>query len=175
MQQKVCECDAITPICCPDGWRLVLAGGRFTLPAESRYSPTEGECLAVAVALEQSKYYTLGCPRLYVATDHKPLVGILCDRALDTIANPRIVSIKERTLWWNFEILYVEGKNQKAADALSRQKFSSAASVCGLQMMPGDEDGSEQLGSELSGTLAALTSCYSGADVGPRVITWEKL
>ena len=57
-----------------------------------------GECLAVAVALEQSKFYTLGCPRLYVATDHKPLVGILCDRALDTIANPTIVSIKERTL-----------------------------------------------------------------------------
>ena len=54
--------------------------------------------MTVAVALEQSKFYTLGCPRLYVATDHKPLVGILCDRALDTIANPTIVSIKERTL-----------------------------------------------------------------------------
>ena len=72
----------------------------------------------MAVGLEQSKYYTLGCPRLYVATDHKPLVGILCDRALDTIPNPRIVSIKERTLWWGFEILYVAGKNQQAADAL---------------------------------------------------------
>ena len=100
LQQKICDCDAITPICCPGGWKLVLAGGRFTLPAESRYSPTEGECLAVAVGLEQSKFYTLGCPKLYIATDHKPLVGILCDRALDTIANPRIVSIKERTLWW---------------------------------------------------------------------------
>ena len=118
LQQKTCDCDTVTPICCPSGWRLVLAGGRFTLPAESRYSPTEGECLAVAVGLEQSKYYTLGCPRLYVATDHKPLVGILCDRALDTIPNPRIVSIKERTLWWGFEILYVAGKNQQAADAL---------------------------------------------------------
>ena len=73
----------------------MLAGGRFTLPAESRYSPTEGECLAVAVGLEQSKFYTLGCPRLYIATDHKPLVGILCDRALDTIGNPRIVSVSE--------------------------------------------------------------------------------
>ena len=30
LQQKVCACDAITPICCPDDWRLVLAGGRFT-------------------------------------------------------------------------------------------------------------------------------------------------
>ena len=77
----------------------MLAGGRFTLPAESRYSPTEGECLAVAVGLEQSKskFYTLGCPRLYIATDHKPMVGILCDRALDTIGDPRIVSIEERS------------------------------------------------------------------------------
>ena len=54
LQQKTCECDTISPICCPDGWRLVLAGGRLTLPAESRYAPTEGECLAVAVGLEQS-------------------------------------------------------------------------------------------------------------------------
>ena len=46
-QRKTCDCDAVTPICCLNGWRLVLAGGRFTLPAE---------CLAVAVGLEQSKY-----------------------------------------------------------------------------------------------------------------------
>ena len=130
----------------------------------------------MAVGLEQSKFYTLGCPRLYVATDHKPLVGILCDRALDTIANPRIVSIKERTLWWNYEILYVQGKNQQAADALSRKKFSSAASVCRLQIIPGDNrDDSDHLGSNLSATLAALTSGFSGAKAEPRVITWEKL
>ena len=176
LQQKTCECDAITPICCPDGWRLVLAGGRFTLPAESRYSPTEGECLAVAVALEQSKFYTLGCPRLYVATDHKPLVGILCDRALDTIANPRIVSIKERTLWWNFEILYVEGRSQQAADALSRRKFSSATSVCRLQIaVDNGEGGAECLGAHVSASLAGLISS-DGVTVGePRVITWESL
>ena len=111
----------------------------------------------MAVGLEQSKFYTLGCPKLYVATDHKPLVGILGDRALDTIANPRIVSIKERTLWWNFEILYVAGKSQQAADALSRKKFSAAASVCRLQMLGGDsEKDSGCFGSMLSATLAAL-------------------
>ena len=64
-----------------------MAGGRFTIPAESRYSPTEGEALAVAVGLEGSKYYTLGCRSLVVATDHKPLLSILNDRALDTVVN----------------------------------------------------------------------------------------
>ena len=42
LQQKVCACDAVSPICCPNGWRMVLACVRFTLPAESRYSHTEG-------------------------------------------------------------------------------------------------------------------------------------
>ena len=59
---------------CQPTLMLVLAGGKFTIPAETRYSPTEGEALAVAVGLESSRYYTLGCNRLMVATDHKPLV-----------------------------------------------------------------------------------------------------
>ena len=89
LQQKVCTCAVVSPVCCSEGWRLVLAGGRFTIPAESRYSPTEGEMLAVAVGLESSRYYTLGCQKLYVATDHKPLMSILNDRALDTICQPQ--------------------------------------------------------------------------------------
>ena len=36
------------PVCCPTGWHLVYAGSRFTMPAECRYAPTEGEALAVA-------------------------------------------------------------------------------------------------------------------------------
>ena len=28
--------------CCKEGWRLNLMGGRFTSPAEPRYSPIEG-------------------------------------------------------------------------------------------------------------------------------------
>ena len=153
----------------------MLAGGRFTLPAESRYSPTERECLAVAVGLEQSKFYTLGCPRLYVATDHKPLVGILCDRALDTIANPRIVSIKERTLWWNFDILYAAEKSQQAADALSRKKFSAAASVSKLQMIADGVNESEDLESRLSASLAAFIPSFGGSSTELRVINVGKL
>ena len=90
LQQKVCRCPVISPVCCSEGWRLVLAGGRFTIPAETRYSPVEGEALAVAAGLESSRYYTLGCRQLYVATDHKPLLAILNDRAMDTIVNPRL-------------------------------------------------------------------------------------
>ena len=89
---------------------------------ETRYSPTEGEALAVAVGLESSRYYTLGCRQLYVTTDHKPLLSILNDRALDTITNPRLIKLKERTLLWCFDLIYVPGNKQAAADTLSRKK-----------------------------------------------------
>ena len=66
--------------------------------------------------------------------------------------------------------MYVAGKSQQAADALSRKKFSAATSVCRLQMMGGDNgEDSVCFGSILSATLAVLIS-----DTEPRVITWEQ-
>ena len=75
--QKQCECKDISPSCCKGGWRLDLAGGRFTKPAESRYSPVEGECLAVSETLLKGRHFVLGCPDLIIAVDHKPLLGLL--------------------------------------------------------------------------------------------------
>ena len=43
LQQKTCECKKISPTCCSDGWRVVLAGDAFCKPAERNYSPIEGE------------------------------------------------------------------------------------------------------------------------------------
>ena len=119
--QQHCQCEiANAPICCKDGWKLVFAGSRFTLPAETRYSPTEGEALAVAWSLEHAKFFVLGCKHLLVSTDHRSLTGILQDRDLGTIKNPRILSIKERTLQFSFRIQYNPGKWHRAPDALSR-------------------------------------------------------
>ena len=64
--QKWCDCQQIHPRCCNDGWKLVLAGGRFTKPAESRYSPVEGELLAVVDALQKTRHFILGCDKLVV-------------------------------------------------------------------------------------------------------------
>ena len=72
--------------------------------------------------------------------------------------------------------MYVAGKSQQAADALSRKKFSAAASVCRLQMMASDgEDASGDLGCRLSASLAALTTSGGGSNTEPRVVTWEQL
>ena len=98
----------------------MLAGSRFLSSAEQRYAPIEGEALAVAWALEQSKYFTQGCEHLMVVTDHKPLVKILGDRTLDEITNTRLFRLKQRTLPWRFSIAHMPGKSNHAADATSR-------------------------------------------------------
>ena len=72
--QQHCSCPSRIPDCCPEGWRITLAGSRFLSSAEQRYAPIEGEALAVAWGLEQTRYFTQGCDDLLVVTDHKPLV-----------------------------------------------------------------------------------------------------
>ena len=108
------------PDCCPDGWKITLAGSRFLSGAEQRYAAIEGEELAIAWGLEQTRYFTQGCPNLLVVTDHKPLTKIFGDRTLDEISNTRLFRLKQRTLPWYFRTAYLPGKTNHAADATSR-------------------------------------------------------
>lgn len=103
----------------------MLAGSRFLSPTEQRYAPIEGECLAVAWGLEQTKYFTQGCTNLVVVSDHKHLVKILGDRTLDEISNSRIFWLKQRTLPWCFNVAHLPGKTNAAADATSRDSSSA--------------------------------------------------
>ena len=118
--QKHCLCQSDLPSCCAAGWKIVLAGSRFLSATEERYAPIEGEALAVAWGLEQSRYFTQGCSNLLVVTDHKPLVKLLGTRTLDEITNSRLFRIKQRTLPWSFLIKYMPGRTNLAADAASR-------------------------------------------------------
>ena len=144
------KCDpSKAPICCKEGWKLVFAGSRFTRGAEVRYSPTEGEGLSVAWGLEHARMFVLGCNSLIVSVDHKPLLGILNDRDLSSIDNPRILNIKQRTLPYHFTIQYNPGKWHRAADALSRNPSSSTKSclINALETMDGNT-GTNQHGDE---------------------------
>ena len=118
--QKHCLCDSSLPDCCSDGWKVTLAGSRFLTGAEKRYAAIEGEALAIAWGLEQTKYFTQGCQDFIVATDHKPLVKIFGDRTLDEIPNTRLFRLKQRTLPWRFRTVHLPGKTNHAADAASR-------------------------------------------------------
>ena len=119
--QKYCSCSLEkAPICCKNGWGLVFAGSRFTQGAEAAYSPTEGELLAVAWALNHAHIFTKGCKSLIVSTDHKPLLGILNEKPLEAMKNPRLIRLKEKTLGFNFVVQFNQGKWHRGPDAMSR-------------------------------------------------------
>ena len=120
LSQKHCDCESGLPGCCENGWQVTLAGSRFLIGPEQRYVAIEGEALAIAWALEQTRYFTLGCENLIVATDHKPLVTLFGDKDLNRIPNPRIFRLKQRTLGWSFQVIYLAGNTNLAADAVSR-------------------------------------------------------
>ena len=118
--QKHCNCRGNKPFCCRDGWKITLAGSRFTHPAESRYAPVEGEALAVADSLNKARYFVLGCKNLTLAVDHKPLLKIFGDRSLDEISNTRLRNLKVKTLGYRFRVIHITGVKHRAADAISR-------------------------------------------------------
>ena len=117
-------------MCCPDGWRLVYAGSRLTDSAETRYSPTEGEALAVTWALDQANNFNLGCRNLTVATDHKTLLCIFNDRDLCSILNPRISKLKERSFRCQFLTQYCPGIWQRGPGACSRNPPTLHSLIC---------------------------------------------
>lgn len=138
--QKHCTCSKTVPFCCRDGWKITLVGSRFTSAAESRYAPVEGEALAVADALEKARYFVLGCDKLIIAVDHKPLVKLFGDRSLEDIPNSRLRNLKEKTLRYRFTMLHIPGAKHRAADTVSRHPVGKPdamvlnddiASVCG--------------------------------------------
>ena len=159
--QKYCKCSARTPVCCKSGWKLCLVGSRFTHDAETRYAPIEGEALAVVYALQQTRYYTQGCTDLLVATDHKPLLGVLNNRSLADIANRRLLNLKEKTLPFKFEIVHISGRKNSGADAASRYPSpSQLASNCNDDEDEADND-------------AIVASMTSSLQVITNVTTWD--
>ncbi|GFO47397.1 enzymatic polyprotein [Plakobranchus ocellatus] len=106
LKQKYCKCSSKTPACCPHDWKLCLVGSRFITPAKSRYAPIEVESHTLAYALQQTRYYTLGCSDLIVATDHE-------------IDNRRLLNLKEKTHAHRLTITHVSGTKNKGFDAAS--------------------------------------------------------
>ena len=169
MKQKYCACVQLSPTCCPDGWKLCLVGSRFTTPAESRYSPVEGEALAVVYALHQTRYYILGCRNLIVATDHKPLLKILNDKPLAEITNRRLLNLKEKTLPYSFTIVHISGRKNTGPDAVSRYPSHKGDRT----QLPGEPNVSYVGWSDVADdTCLASAACITLNSVS-NMVTWD--
>ena len=141
--QQHCQCEESKgPTCCKEGWKLVFAGSRFTRGAEVRYAPTEGEALGIAWSLEHARLFVLGCQKLTISTDHKPLLGIFGDRSLADVTNTRVAKLKERTLRFRFTVRYNPGKWHRGPDAMSRNPVPDTGIYClyGTDITPDQED-----------------------------------
>ena len=120
LRQKYCNCAELKPNCCIDGWRVVLCGSRFCSSAESRYSPVEGELLAVTWALKKTRIFTLGAAHLYIITDHRPLLGLI--KGIEKADNSRLTRLREKLVSWKIrDVLYCSGPDNVGPDALSRR------------------------------------------------------
>jgi hypothetical protein len=170
--QKHCRCPAdaqtktFTPNCGKGHWKHVLADSRFTTPAESRYTPIEGEALGVAYGLQQCRKFVLGCPKLIVAVDHKPLTKILNQRPLESIENPRLLRIKEKTLMYDFNIIHIPGESNMAPDAASRYPSKSSHAQCPM-VWEDDHCDTEEI-EEFAKAHAATHATNL-----PGILTWE--
>ncbi|KAK3882768.1 hypothetical protein Pcinc_012877 [Petrolisthes cinctipes] len=125
LQQYSMREPAGAPFCCRSGWLLALCGSQHLSTAEAGYASVEGE--ALAWCLRKACLFLLGCPNLVLVTDHCPLVKLLGHRALKDIVNPRLFTLKEKTLQYRFTIRYLPSKSNCAADFLSRYPTLRAA------------------------------------------------
>lgn len=99
--------------------RPIAYASRALNKAEKQYSTIEKELLAIVFGIKHFSCYLYG-RKFIIYTDHRPLVYLF------GMANPSSRLTKFRLLIeeYNFDIIYIKGKNNVTADALSRIQFS---------------------------------------------------
>lgn len=100
--------------------RPVAFASRTLNKAEKNYPTIEKELLAITWAVKYFRPYLYG-KRFIIETDHKPLIYLF------NMTNPSSRTMKFRLTLeeYDFDVVYVRGKDNVAADALSRVRVSS--------------------------------------------------
>jgi hypothetical protein len=98
--------------------RPVGFASRSLTDAEKNYAVIEKEALAITWACEKFTDYVLGL-QFTVETDHKPLVPLLTLTDLSKLPT-RILRFRLRLMRYSPTVVYVHGKHNCTADALSR-------------------------------------------------------
>ena len=87
-------------------------GNTVQVQNQQHHHPIERKLLAVTWGLQKTGYYTLGCTKLHILVDHKPLLGLLKSRNLGETENPRLLHLPERLSRWKFDIQQIaRGQN----------------------------------------------------------------
>ena len=117
----------------------------------------------------------MGCDKLVVAVDHKPLLGLLNDKSLADIENPRLLMLKEKTLWFNFEVVWIAGSKHCGPDYMSRRtKEARLDCLLGLaRATPYPEAVTINDMNIIDSVIGSLSSCLSTDEI--RAITFKEI
>ena len=96
----------------------IAFGGRSLIDAETRYSVTEKELLAIKCALEKFHHYVIG-HKFKIFTDHSALLALKSKTDL-TGRMARWVELFSR---YDYEIFHLAGKLNSVSDCLSRIRY----------------------------------------------------
>ena len=109
------------------GWAPVSFWSRKLAVAETRYSVTDQEWLAVVEAVTRQWRHWLKGRKFVLRTDHGPLIQILTKKG-EEFSN-RQTRWLEKLNDFTFEVMHLPGTDNKAADALSRAHVVSALEI----------------------------------------------
>ena len=97
--------------------RPICYASRSLSETEKRYAVIKKEALTVTWVSEKFSDHVLGLP-FVLEMDHKPLTALLNSTELSKMP-PRILRFRLRLMRYTYQVQYVPGKRQAAADALS--------------------------------------------------------
>ena len=110
-----------------------------------------------------------------MGTDHKPLLGVLNEGSLESIANQRLERLKEKMLGWRFKFIHIPGKKLGVSDALPRVAPSRMDEMAYINMLdmkymsgPAEEGERDMITKEAQeGVLAAIRTVMSADHTVP--------
>lgn len=95
---------------------VIAYGSKKLLPAQMRYSIYEREFLAIVEALKTWRYYLMD-KKFIIQTDHRSLKYV---KYQNSMSQMRVAKWLDFLTRFDFEIEYIKGKTNTAADSLSR-------------------------------------------------------
>ena len=108
-------------------WVMIAAWSRVLTPCQRRYSVTDKEWLAVVESVTRVwKHWLLG-REFEICTDHAPLRQLLTTKGEDFTY--RQLRWFEKLEPYSFRVQYIRGKDNQAADALSRTPSFVVAAI----------------------------------------------
>ena len=97
---------------------VVQIGSTGLKERESRNSPVELESMAIRFGLKKADHYLRACPKFKIITDCKAIPSNM--REIVNIRNSKLQRLMTDLQEYNYEIVHIAGRNNGAADALSR-------------------------------------------------------